>query len=640
MRPSSRALAAVLLGGPALAALPAHAQESAARRAADAFGERVGIEQVGLYGEGNVRGFDLQASGAYRIDGHYFARQWVVSDTVLDGVGVRVGVNATRLELPSPSGVVNYRLRDTTGDSRMRITTGFRDYETFVADVGGVWVSADDKVGVSANVIARPDITWAMGSGGEIYEGGLVGRWSPSESLRLRGVFSVVKRYWNGDYAVSPTEARLPPSIAPLQTFSPPWARGDQVERLAGLAADGGSGPWSWGASAFRMGVDQEQVDQTLVRVNGAGDGAATLFRMPERSFVSDSFEGRIARVFDGGRVDHRVALSARLRLSRAETAPGAAVPLGSVNIRTRPSYGAEPPRSDDGRRVQDDVDQSTVSLGYGLSLEDGPEFRFGVHRSSYEKRVTPIGGVENARLEKNWFWNASAVWPVTGRATVFASWVTGLEETGTAPQSATNRNEILPPVEAEQKELGLRYALTPTLGLIGAVFEVSKPTTGFRPDGSFGIVGEVAHRGVEASLSGRVRPDTNLVLGVAWIDPRISGPLADSGAIGSKPAGLSDLRAQISVEHDLGFAPGWSVDAQASYESGRAANGRNTLEAPAHTLVNLGVRRRFDVGGTNVLVRALVSNALDERGWWGSSSEMIWPVAPRTARATVTVTF
>src|SRR5687767_15862663 len=89
-------------------AAPASAQDNAVSSAADAFGERAGIEQSGLYTESQVRGFDLNDSGAYRIDDAYFSRAGPPDDTVLSGVGVRVGVNAARLAYPSPSGVVNY----------------------------------------------------------------------------------------------------------------------------------------------------------------------------------------------------------------------------------------------------------------------------------------------------------------------------------------------------------------------------------------------------------------------------------------------------------------------------------------------------------------------------------------------------
>jgi iron complex outermembrane recepter protein len=52
----------------------AAAQDSAVESAADAFGERVGTEQSDLYSESQVRGFDLNDSGAYRIDDAYFSR--------------------------------------------------------------------------------------------------------------------------------------------------------------------------------------------------------------------------------------------------------------------------------------------------------------------------------------------------------------------------------------------------------------------------------------------------------------------------------------------------------------------------------------------------------------------------------------
>src|SRR5688572_23189998 len=114
------------------AASGAAAQDSAVRSAADAFGERVGTEQSGLYSETQVRGFDLNDSGAYRIDDAYFSRAAAMNDPVLAGVGVRVGVNATRLAYPAPSGVVNYRLRNAAAANELRLGIGFRDFGTQV----------------------------------------------------------------------------------------------------------------------------------------------------------------------------------------------------------------------------------------------------------------------------------------------------------------------------------------------------------------------------------------------------------------------------------------------------------------------------------------------------------------------------
>ena len=114
------------------AAAPAAAQDTAVSSAADAFGERAGIEQSGLYTESQVRGFDLNDSGAYRIDDAYFSRAQGLDDTVLAGVSVRVGVNAARLPYPAPSGVVNYRLREAGPSNELRLGVGLRDFGTRV----------------------------------------------------------------------------------------------------------------------------------------------------------------------------------------------------------------------------------------------------------------------------------------------------------------------------------------------------------------------------------------------------------------------------------------------------------------------------------------------------------------------------
>lgn len=55
----------------------AGAQDNAVKSAADASGERVGTEQSGLYSETQVRGFDLNESGAYpRLQGRWWTRAW------------------------------------------------------------------------------------------------------------------------------------------------------------------------------------------------------------------------------------------------------------------------------------------------------------------------------------------------------------------------------------------------------------------------------------------------------------------------------------------------------------------------------------------------------------------------------------
>src|SRR4030095_7846340 len=169
------------------------------------------------------------------------------------------------------------------------------------------------------------------------------------------------------------------------------------------------------------------------------------------------------------------------------------AIPLSDFDLRDdeAPS-GTELTWS--GTRGTDTVEQVTASAGYGLAWSDRVQLRSAIHRTRYEKNVLSIAGVRTEGVTENTLYNASLIVNFTDRTAVFGSWVTGLEESGVAPASSINRDEVLPPVEAEQFELGVRHAITPELTFIGALFNVSKPTNGFRADSSFGLVGEGPH--------------------------------------------------------------------------------------------------------------------------------------------------
>ncbi|MET0274004.1 MAG: hypothetical protein ABW360_13545 [Phenylobacterium sp.] len=617
-------------------ATPAAAQDSAVASAADAFGERVGIEQLGLYSESEVRGFDLNSSGAYRVENAYFSRASPLNDTVLAGVGVRVGVNAARLAYPAPSGVVNYRLREAGPVDELRIGAGFRDFGTRVVQADGSWKSGDGRVGVAGGAVWRPLVRWGPGSEGEAVDVGLVGAWQIAAGQRLRAFGSLYRREYDGDYAMLAAEAAVPPTARRLHQYAPGWARVEASNINLGGLYDGRFGGWTVDLAAFRSIFETDGTDFTLIAVEADGDAQATTFRSPGKTNVSDSAEARLGRQFTTGGVSHLLTASLRGRASRVELASNLAVPQGAFKLGGDEPDGVERPWS--GTRGQDEVEQVTASLGYGLAWGERLQLRLAAHRTRYDKRVMSTAGARSEGVTETTLYNASAIVGLTSRTAVFASWVTGLEETGTAPTSAVNRDEVLPPVEAEQFELGIRRAVTPGLTFIGALFDVSKPTTGFRADGTFGLVGRVRHRGVEGSLAGQLDARTSVVLGAVAFRPKVSGPLVEAGVVGDRAAGISGFVANASVERQV--AAGWSLDGQVSYWGERWADTANSFRTPAVATLSLGARRRFDLAGRPAQFRVLASNLTGADGYWASPSGLLWPIAPRTVRATLTLTF
>jgi iron complex outermembrane recepter protein len=265
-------------------------------------------------------------------------------------------------------------------------------------------------------------------------------------------------------------------------------------------------------------------------------------------------------------------------------------------------------------------------------------QLRFAVHRNRYDKEVRTIADIQTEGVSETTLYNTSAIVSLTDRTAVFGSWMTGLEEAGVAPTSAINRDDVLPPVEAEQFELGLRHAITPGLTVIGAVFDVSKPTNGFRADRSFGLVGQVRHRGVEGSIAGQLDANTSVVVGAVAFEPKVTGPLVDAGAVGSRAAGISQVIANANIERQLGGD--WSVDAGLSYTGERWADTANSFKTPAVTTLNIGTRRKFDLAGRPAELRILGSNLTGVDGYRAMPSGVLTPITPRTVRAMLTVTF
>jgi iron complex outermembrane receptor protein len=536
MRKSSSIFALLSLPTAAVAQpAPAPAtSEDVVRASDDAFGRRIGVEEVGLYSEGEVRGFSLQSAGNYRIEEHYFVRNGSPANVTINGTAIRVGINGLRTDFATPSGIVQYDLVSPAPGASASIEAGWwgGSGPVLLAQFGAA--TPDGRFGIAGGVQLSPEQRYVDGSSGDYYAIGAVARWAPAGGFALRAIAS---RTWfrpQTDTLFS-VEGRVPAPVQRNLYRGQQWMVSETNATVAGFLADIDSGRWHFGLSTFLSQSDDPKTFFNLITVPAGGGAAADYFIVatPSQRFRSISSEAIVARSFFTGSILHRFIGMARWRYTSARTSGGLGVSLGTIADLNRPPTFARPDFQFDSRRLQDQVHQLSLGLGYRLSVGERFELRADVQRPRYVRRVTELDGSVEQRVTQPWLYSGAIGAGVSRRLTLFASYARGLEESGVAPGNAVNRGALLPATLARQAEIGARFIFDNGPSLIAGFFDIAKPLPGLRADGIYDFVGEVRHRGLELSLAGRLTDRLSAVVGATFFEARISGDLVERGLIG-----------------------------------------------------------------------------------------------------------
>jgi iron complex outermembrane receptor protein len=204
----------------------------------------------------------------------------------------------------------------------------------------------------------------------------------------------------------------------------------------------------------------------------------------------------------------------------------------------------------------------------------------------------------------------------------LYAGYVTGLEDSGSAPENARNRNEQLPAAKTRQADAGIRLDVG-QMQLVASVFEIRKPYFSFNAPGDYTQVGDLRHRGVEISAAGKLTSRLHVLGGAVLMKPQASGPAIKAGLLGKLPTGTPRLHARIDVNYRTDILGGLTFTAAMLHDGRRALSaapyaelGGRQLMLPAQTTFDLGARQNFAIGKTSLSYRITVSNILDKRSW------------------------
>ena len=624
----------------AIAATGTRSTENAVRQAGDAFGTAIGREVSGLYNRDRVRGFSPVVAGNVRFDGLYFDPVAIPSSRLSRATVILVGPSVLGSPFPAPTGIVDFGSRRPGDTLAASALVGINSWGTPVAEIDATLpVSGTLSLGLGAGIQLESGFNRTRD---ESAEGAILAHWRPAPGLSLLPFFNL-RETWLDDHGpnIRPDGDYLPPLLPRRVFFGPGWSRGGDTEINAGLLGDWQVAPgWLLRGGVFRsQRAVRDGFANIVQNVRPDGSGIQRVVADPPLKFASTSGEVRLTRLIIDGPRAHQIHVSLRGRANDRRFGGSDALTLGPVNLFGTSPFAVPPPLHF-GPQQQDRVRQWTAGLAYEGRWDNVGVLSVGIQSTDYRKRIGLPTAPPTATDARPLLYNVNLSAHVGDGVTLYGGVVTGLEESGVAPNFAANRNEALPAIQTRQFDAGVRLALGHDLRMVAGVFDVSKPYFNLDTANVFGELGRVINRGIEASFAGPVTEQLSLVAGAVLLWPRVTGDAVTRGLIGPKPVGAIGQQLELSADWRPRFAPGASLDLRLSYRSPEIATVSNLTSVPTRTIVDLGGRYAFDLGAQSAVIRVQVSNLFDTNGFdlRGAGAYVYLP--GRVAQAYLTVDF
>ncbi len=633
-----------------LTAGAAHAQradENAVTSAEDAFGTSVGAERIGLYSDGDARGFSPVAAGNIRLEGLYIDNPIGFSGRLASGSTLRVGIAAQGYPFPAPTGLADYSLRGVGREGVVSVNGSLGPFGSYGFSLDTQQPFMDGRLGFAGGIAYRRDeaapaaIDHTLGVGGVLH-------WQVSGRLLIQPFVAVFDLPSLQSTPLVFTDGTMEPPSSPGRNLSPDWVNSRYFRPMAGTLATFQAGEaWTVRGGLFRVENNAESA-RTALLMNTKDDGSTDRFVAASRdqSFGSTSGELRATWRGEAGSRRHALHLSVRARAADRTYGGGVLQALGPDNLYQDASDLPEPAFVF-GPQSQDEVRQTTLGLAYNGVWAERGELRLGLQKADYQKTVFAPGQPPVASAENPWLYDAALAVPITDHLSAYAGYTVGLEESPVAPENAVNRNAAPPALRTRQRDAGVRYRGLLGMTLVAGVFDVKKPYFNLDPARVYRELGEVGHRGFELSLAGSPVEGLNLVAGAVLLDAEVSGELVELGRIGPRPVGRTERLVRLNADYQPPWNPRLSVDMALVSTGDRAASsaplasrGGAQFTVPGRTTLDLGGRWRFRIGEGRAVARLLVQNLTDNQDWdVGANSAFLMP-QPRRASLSITADF
>lgn len=330
---------------------------------------------------------------------------------------------------------------------------------------------------------------------------------------------------------------------------------------------------------------------------------------------------------FDTGPIQHQAMIGYGYTWRQWDIHTTPAVTLLSSNFRN-PRYTPNGPAFADYGRATKNSDLSFTSYVIGdimSVMDERLQLMVGVRQQeAHTRRFNSTTGAVTSNYDE------SAVTPMVGilgkplqNLSIYANYIEGLQEGGVAPITAANAGDALPPFVAKQYEVGAKWDLGRFAATLAA-FQITQRSAGTDPvTNIFEVNGEQRNRGIELNLYGELIEGVRVLTGATYIDSMLT-ETTNGQNVGNHPQGISPFHLVAGVEWDTPFLKGLTLMGRVTHDSSNYLDVANTQKVPGWTRLDVGARYAFErENGKPIVIRATVTNVLDDDYWVNSSSQL-----------------
>lgn len=587
-----------------------------------------------------IRGILVENRTSYRLNGSLPVINLV--DLPIENkerVEVLKGVGALYYGFAPPSGIINLVSKRPDRD--------VSDFGFSASEHGAVSATADisrrigDRFGVRVNGAAGIVETGVNRVDGERFLASVAADWEVTDSITVRFDAEHVAKDVTETSAIqllTPVNGviTLPPIPDPETNLGGNGLRYNAwATNILGRVDWRISDAWALTVEGGQAITERDRDFSQLESYNLlTGDGTLRIFRTRNQRYRNRNARAELAGVFATGPITHNLiaGITSNWRFQNGRNGDGTAE---DQNLFTPRNLSVAEP---------------TIFTTAPLHIEDrgaylvdraefGPvQLLAGVRYSDYESRATSTTGVPTRFALDKFTPSVGLVVKPADNLSLYATYLEGLEEGGTAPQNNANPGEVLPPAVSKQYEIGFKGDIFDALIFQVAGFQVARPSAFTDPvDGVFKLAGRARYRGVEASVSGEVTPEFSLYASGQYLDAELRRAVTPA-LEGKRPENTPEWTGSLFGEYRPAALGGLALGAGLFYIGDRAVNNFNQAFVGGYTTYSASARYTFETIGEGLTLQLNADNLTNERYWNAAGNGLLGAGLPRQIKLTARI--